>query len=146
MLAEQQLILAKIQRIRVSLSIFLLNLAKIKLIFALFQLKLAKSRRICAKLNRSSKFLKKSLSVCVSCKCFLLCPHPLFCPVNHWLRQHDEQVSGPLNSLTAFCGAIIHLMKIEVRRINPCPSANLSLIVIETSLISDRLQHSSCNC
>ena len=42
----------------------------------------------------------------------------------------------PCNSLTAFCGAVIQQMKIEVRRINPCPSANLSLIVIETSLIS----------
>ena len=43
------------------------------------------------------------------------------------------------NLITAFYGAAIHLMKIEVRRINPCPSANLSLIVMIVMCVS-------CNC
>ena len=61
----------------------------------------------------------------------------------------DNMMSKSLvlcNLITAFYSAAIHLMKIEVRRINPCPSATLSLTVIKTSLISDRLDHSGSDC
>ena len=139
MLGEQQLILAKIQRMRVILTIFLLNLSKIKLIFALFQLKLAKSYRIRAKLI--FKFSKKKVNQCECPVSASLCPYPLFCPVYHWLQKLDKKVSGPLQFFYSILRCSHPPDEDRSQGQNPWPSANLSLIVIKSALFgSSRAQ------